>query len=75
MVNSNFSHFRPLHVLQCFDLLRVQQPDFADKLHPIAGDLLEPDLAISPDDQTFLQENIDVVVHSAASVNFNEPLR
>ena len=60
---------------QCFDLLREEQPDFADKLHPIAGDLLEPDLAISTEDQTFLQENIDIVVHSAASIKFDDPLR
>ena len=75
MVNSNFSHFRLLHVLQCFDLLREEQPDFADKLHPIAGDLLEPNMGITPEDQTFLQENIDIIVHLAASIKFNDPLR
>lgn len=36
---------------------------------------MEENLGISPEDSEFLENNIDIVFHSAATVRFEEPLR
>jgi len=43
-------------------------------LHPIAGDCSLPGLGLSNDDNKELIENVNIIVHSAATVRFNEPL-
>lgn len=40
----------------------------------ITGDCKEPDLGISPTDRALLTQEVELVVHSAATVNFAEPL-
>lgn len=58
-----------------FDRLRKDQPEFSSKLHPIRGDMLLPELGLSPHDRHLLEENVSIVFHSAATVRFDEPLR
>jgi len=41
---------------------------------PIAGDLLKENVALSTNDENFIIENIDVIIHGAASVDFNSRL-
>lgn len=41
---------------------------------PISGDCKEPDLSISQTDRKLLAENVQVVLHGAATVRFTEPL-
>ena len=60
---------------QLFDKLRKQQPDFEQKLLPVCGDVMQPDLGISEDDRRMLEEGINVVFHSAATIKFDETLR
>ena len=50
-------------------------PKFKEKLVAIHGDLLEPNLGISEEDEKFLAENINIVFHSAATVRFDEPMK
>ncbi|OQR94316.1 fatty acyl-CoA reductase [Thraustotheca clavata] len=61
-----------------FNRLREERSDFdtfiRSKLHPIAGDINAPSLNMSPEDTALLIERVNIVVHSAASVSFNEPL-
>jgi alcohol-forming fatty acyl-CoA reductase len=45
------------------------------KLKPIAGDVGENDLGISPKDRQTLIDNVDVVIHSAATLDFQASLR
>lgn len=45
------------------------------KVIPINGDLLEPNLGISQQDQELLCREINIVMHSAATVRFDEPLK
>lgn len=45
------------------------------KLIPIEGDVGVEDLGISSDDRATLVNNVNVVIHSAASLDFNETLR
>ena len=66
----------PLFCLwQLFDKLRKQQPDFEQKLLPVCGDVMQPDLGIAEDDRRTLEEEISVVFHSAATIKFDETLR
>ncbi len=62
-------------IFQLFRPLRSKQPNFEAKVQPIAGDLMEDGLGISIEDREFLQENVDIVIHSAATVKFDEQLR
>ena len=50
--------------------------DFAkSKIHPIQGDLIVEKLGISPEDRKILTDNLHVIINSAASVNFDDPLQ
>lgn len=40
----------------------------------INGDCAQPNLGISPEDREVLTTNVDVIIHCAATVRFNEPL-
>lgn len=56
-------------------LLKDASPDIFKKLIPIAGDVGEEELGISPKDRETLINNVNVVIHSAATLDFNESLR
>lgn len=58
-----------------FDTLRNSNPSFADPIVAVAGDILEPALAISEADRQRLVEEVSIVFHSAATVRFDDPLR
>lgn len=62
-----------------FDRLRAERLDAFDafaheKLHAIAGDITTPDLGLTPDDALLLQACVQISIHSAATVQFNDPL-
>lgn len=61
--------------LQLFDTLRNSNPSFADPIVAVAGDILEPALAISEEDRQRIVEEVSIVFHSAATVRFDDPLR
>ena len=58
-----------------YDSLREMQPDFSDKVHAIHGDMLDDELGIKEKDRKFMEANINIVIHSAATVRFDEPLK
>jgi fatty acyl-CoA reductase len=59
-----------------FDGLVKKCPEAKQKVIPITGDIMEDNLGISPEDETrLISADISVVVHSAATLKFNEPLR
>ena len=63
---------------QAFDRLRESSPNFDEwakyKVHPIEGDLLKPELALSEEDKFLLRSELDIIINSAASVSFNDRL-
>lgn len=62
--------------LQLFELLINERTDKVfSKIIPVIGDISEKNLGISPEDRQTLINNVHVVVHSAASLDFNQPLR
>lgn len=54
-------------------LLRTK-PDALQRVCPIAGDCLDPDLGISQSDQRILTAEVQIVIHGAATVRFDEAL-
>ncbi|KAH8383342.1 hypothetical protein KR009_008051, partial [Drosophila setifemur] len=57
-----------------FEVLLKSKPDALQRICPIAGDCLEPDLGISEADRNLLTSETQIVIHGAATVRFNEPL-
>lgn len=60
---------------ELFDKLRATDLNFIEKVIPIYGDMLESNLGISNSDEELLVKEIDIIIHSAATVRFDEPLK
>lgn len=58
-----------------FDKVREAVVDFKSKVVPVMGDIAEENLGLSEEDWEMLQENIEIVFHSAATVRFDEDLK
>lgn len=58
-----------------FDRLKVEQPNYRSKITAVAGDILLPGLGINDKDRAKIESQASVFIHSAASLNFTEPLR
>lgn len=56
-------------------LLQTSPATIFNKLIPIAGDVSDENLGISPADRKILTDNVHVVFHSAATLDFNESLK
>ena len=61
-----------------FEPLYRERPDLdtfiKEKIAPIEGDLVLSGLGIKPDDRKRLIEEVEIILNSAASVNFNDPI-
>lgn len=58
-----------------FDRIRKIDPDFLKRIKPVNGDLVEPNMGLSEDIQREFIENVDIILHAAADVRFDETLR
>lgn len=56
-------------------MLKEASPDVFRKLIPIQGDVSEENLGISDADRQIIIQNVNVVIHSAATLDFHESLR
>ncbi|CAL1687699.1 unnamed protein product [Lasius platythorax] len=61
--------------LPLYDKLREEQPSNFKKLIPISGDVSKENLDLSAVDRQTLAERVTIVIHSAASVRFNDSLK
>ncbi|XP_060645561.1 fatty acyl-CoA reductase wat-like [Drosophila nasuta] len=57
-----------------FGVLLKTQPNTLERIVLISGDCEEPDLEISEEVRELLKNEVQVVIHCAATVNFAEPL-
>jgi alcohol-forming fatty acyl-CoA reductase len=61
-----------------FERLFSENPGLKNRLNevvfPIAGDLIMEGLGISPEHRAVLVNEVDIIINSAASVNFDDPL-
>jgi len=71
----NFEKFKSYFFRQLFEKLRRDSPGELSKIIPVAGDVTEPELGISANDQDMLIRSVSVVFHSAATVKFDEALK
>lgn len=62
-------------LFQLFSRVREVHPEYKDVIHVMKGDMSEPSLGLSEDDQRLLHETVEIVFHSAATVRFDEELR
>ena len=47
----------------------------SSKIIPIQGDLIVEGLGLSPEDLELIVNSVDIIINSAASVNFDDPLK
>ncbi|XP_034487080.1 fatty acyl-CoA reductase wat-like [Drosophila innubila] len=57
-----------------FSVLLKSNPKFSDQIVAIAGDCQLPDLGISVEDRKLLVDQVQIVLHCAATVRFDERL-
>lgn len=69
------SRLKELTSSQAFDRIRRIQPGLLEKIKVVRGDTTFDNLGISTDDVELLKENVSVIVHSAATIRFDEPLK
>jgi fatty acyl-CoA reductase len=55
--------------------LREQNPQALNKIILIEGDVSMLELGISKTDQDILKDKVSIVMHSAATIRFTEPLK
>ncbi|KAI4454820.1 male sterility protein 2-related [Holotrichia oblita] len=58
-----------------FQRLKIQNPKYKSKIIGIPGDCALAGLGLSIDDRQLLIDNVEVVFHAAATVNFTEKLK
>lgn len=56
-------------------LLETNSNDIFDKLVAVTGDVGEDNLGLSPEDRELLIKNVNIVLHSAATLDFQQPLK
>ncbi|XP_026319037.1 fatty acyl-CoA reductase wat-like [Hyposmocoma kahamanoa] len=58
-----------------FDNLKNFRPDFRNKIVPVQGDVAQLNIGLSEKDRSVLIEEVDIIFHEAATVNFTETLK
>ncbi|XP_063242149.1 fatty acyl-CoA reductase wat-like isoform X2 [Bacillus rossius redtenbacheri] len=58
-----------------FDRMKRERPDSVDKIVFVAGDCSSPRLGLSDSDYHHLTQHVNIVLHLAATVRFNEHLK
>uniref|UniRef100_A0A8L8KMA2 Fatty acyl-CoA reductase n=1 Tax=Heligmosomoides polygyrus TaxID=6339 RepID=A0A8L8KMA2_HELPZ len=58
-----------------FNRIRERKPEVLAKLIPIPGDLMENGLGLNQHDMQKICDQVSIVIHSAATVKFDEQLR
>ena len=55
--------------------MKEENPDSLNKVLAVAGDIEMPGLGISSERREEIYRNVSVIIHSAATIKFNEPLK
>jgi fatty acyl-CoA reductase len=71
-IEKRFESFKNLII---FNKLKQSDPKVFEKLTAIEGDLMEDNSGISRGDEDHLRKNLNFIIHCAASVKFDEPLK
>ncbi|XP_068987090.1 fatty acyl-CoA reductase 1-like [Bombus flavifrons] len=57
-----------------YDDIKAKYPSALSRVYPMKGDASLPDLGLSREDRILLLEKVNILLHAAATVRFNEPL-
>ncbi|KAJ2952241.1 hypothetical protein O0L34_g4517 [Tuta absoluta] len=60
---------------QLYEYLHNTQPDFNTKLIPVEADMSQLRLGLSEDNWNILTEEVNIIIHGAATVNFSVSLK
>lgn len=60
---------------QLFGLLKSQKPKYRHNISVISGDVSLPGMGISHEERQTIRDNVNVVIHGAATVRFDEKLK
>ncbi|XP_075145603.1 waterproof [Haematobia irritans] len=58
-----------------FEKLKKITPNYRDKITVISGDVSMPALGISDEDREMLRDQVNIIIHGAATVRFDEKLK
>ncbi|GFX72304.1 fatty acyl-CoA reductase 1 [Trichonephila clavipes] len=58
-----------------FNELKKTNPNVFEKIHVVEGDVSLPNMGMSDEDLLKITENVTIVFHCAASINFFKPFR
>ncbi|XP_025409428.1 fatty acyl-CoA reductase wat-like [Sipha flava] len=67
--------FKQLFEDPIFSLMKKEQPNYLTKISVIIGDCSMPSLGIDEQNKEILKNEVNIVIHSAATVRFDEHLR
>ncbi|CAH1721740.1 fatty acyl-CoA reductase wat-like [Aphis gossypii] len=67
--------FKDLFNDPVFELMKKQQPNYLEKISAVIGDCCLPNLGIDEQTMNILKNEVNIVLHSAATVRFDEQLR
>lgn len=56
-------------------MVRAKDPRLLDKLYFVTGDINEDHLGLNETDAELLIRSVNIVIHSAATVRFNAPVK
>lgn len=76
-VSSHYFHAKEysIFLFQLFREVKEVFPQFRKKVEVVEGDIVENRLGLSFEDYEKIRQNVTIVIHSAASVNFNDPIK
>lgn len=57
-----------------FDKLQKKSPAFKERIKVVEGNLEKDGLDLSPESAQYLQDNVNVILHIAATVKFDEEI-
>ncbi|XP_037772550.1 putative fatty acyl-CoA reductase CG5065 isoform X1 [Penaeus monodon] len=58
-----------------FDKIKESQPEVLQKVFAVKGDITMEGLGLSDEDEARLADEVNVLFHAAATINFTEPMR
>ncbi|KAI5640421.1 male sterility protein domain-containing protein [Phthorimaea operculella] len=58
-----------------FDAVKKLKPGFEKRICPVNANVMERRLGISDEDLSSIITETDIIIHGAATINFNDPLR
>ncbi|CAI6349030.1 unnamed protein product [Macrosiphum euphorbiae] len=67
--------FKELFNDPVFELMKKEQPNYLEKVTAVIGDCCLPNLGIQEKYMDIMKDEVNIVIHSAATVRFDEHLR